>query len=82
MKVSMFLGINFTLESKGVYQAFAWEITEIYGEVKVLIGKMPVEELQMIEKYRILKRSKIKHDKQSIVIPLLFGCHDDRGQYA
>lgn len=81
MKIILFLGINFTLESKGVYQVFAWEITEIYGEFKVLIGKMP-EELQMIGKYRILKRSKIKHDKQSTVIPLLFGCQDDQGQYA
>lgn len=34
VKISLFLGIHFALESKIAYQAFAWKITVIYGKLK------------------------------------------------
>lgn len=61
MEISLLSGVNFTAESKGVYQAFAWKIGEIYRELKCWLGKRPGnEELQMMGKYSIWNRGVVR----------------------
>ena len=78
MEVSLFLGINFELEGKGVGTKLLPE--KLWG-IKVLIGKMPVGELQMVGKYRILEAKERLVSKVSW-FALLFGCQDAHCQYA